>query len=56
MKLDQELIWLVGDLQGGVEVTWQDLRLSYTYVWRTREFKTQGQPARFGSLGVSVAF
>ena len=47
---------LVGDLQGGVEVTWQDLRLSYTYVWRTREFKTQGQPARFGSLGVSVAF
>ena len=47
---------LVGDLQGGVELTWQDVRLSYTYVWRTREFKTQAQPARFGSLGVSMAF
>ena len=46
----------IGDLQGGVELTWQDVRLSYTYVWRTREFKTQAQPARFGSLGVSMAF
>ena len=47
---------LVGDLQAGVEMTWQDVRLSYAYVLRTREFKTQGRSATFGTLSVSVAF
>jgi lipid A 3-O-deacylase len=47
---------LVGDMQAGAEMTWQDVRLSYTYVWRTREFKTQGLSAKFGALSLSVAF
>lgn len=47
---------LVGDLEAGVEITWQDVRLSYTQVFRTREFKTQGASARFGALSVSVAY
>ena len=47
---------LVGDLEAGVEITWQDVRLSYTQVFRTREFRTQGASARFGALSVSVAY
>lgn len=47
---------LVGDIQAGAEMTWHDVRLSYTYVLRTREYKTQGQSAKFGSLSVSIAF
>lgn len=47
---------LVGDIQAGAEMSWHDVRLSYTYVLRTREFKTQGQIAKFGALSVSFAF
>ena len=47
---------LVGDLQWGLEMTWQGVRLSYTHIRRTREFKTQGQSAEFGAFNVSVTF
>lgn len=54
-SVDKEL--LVGDLQFGIVITWRDLRLSYTHVLRTREFKSQGDRRDdFGALSLSVQF
>lgn len=47
---------LVGDLQFGIAVTWRNVRLSYTHVLRTREFKTQGEADDFGAFSLSVRF
>jgi hypothetical protein len=47
---------LVGDLQFGVAMTWQDVRLSYTHVLRTREFDGQRRGDNFGALSLSVRF
>jgi hypothetical protein len=48
---------LVGDLQFGIVITWRDLRLSYTHVLRTREFKSQGDRRDdFGALSLSLQF
>jgi hypothetical protein len=46
----------VGDLQFGGVLLWNNVRLSYTQVLRTREFETQGKKDNFGSLAVSVQF
>lgn len=47
---------LVGDLQFGVVLDWPTLRLSYTHVLRTREFRSQTGNDDFGALGVSIKF
>ena len=44
---------LVGDIQGGVALIWRGMRLAYTYVVRTREFKTQNGHDAFGAFTVS---
>lgn len=46
----------VGDLQVGAAVTLGDWRLSYTQVYRTREFEQQDSGDVFGSLNVSYRF
>lgn len=46
----------VGDLQWGAVLAWRGVRLSYTHVVRTREFKTQGKHDEFGALNLSIAF
>lgn len=53
-SVDKKL--LVGDLQFGGVVVWRDVRLSYTHVFRTREFKTQDKRDNFGAVTVSVQF
>jgi hypothetical protein len=46
---------LVGDLQYGIAITWRNLRLGYTHVLRTREFKGQGgRRDDFGALSLSL--
>ena len=46
---------LVGDLQFGIAITWRNLRLGYTHVLRTREFKGQGDRRDdFGALSLSL--
>lgn len=46
---------LVGDLQFGIAITWRNLRLGYTHVLRTREFKGQGDRRDdFGVLSLSL--
>jgi hypothetical protein len=47
---------LVGDLQFGVAITLQNVRLSYTHVLRTREFKSQAEDGDFGAFSVSARF
>lgn len=47
---------LVADLQFGVIVDWENSRLSYTYVFRTPEFDTQGRIDSFGALTYSLRY
>lgn len=43
----------VADFQAGLSVSAGDWRLAYTFVWRTDEFKTQGERQDFGALALS---
>jgi len=47
---------LVGDLEVGAAVFWHNIRLSYTHVWRSKEFVAQPKEHQFGSLSLSIAF
>lgn len=44
----------VGDLQAGVVFTWNNLRLSFTNIFRTDEFEGQKSSTEFGSISLSV--
>ncbi len=46
----------VGDLQFGVVLTWPGLRLAYTHVLRSQEFKEQDEDDNYGSFSVSMPF
>ncbi len=46
----------VGDIQAGLAVIVQGVRLAYTHVMRSREFDGQDQPDRFGAVSVSFRF
>lgn len=48
--------YLVGDLQFGFVLDWSDMRLGYTHVLRSREFRTQENKDYFGALSVSFKF
>lgn len=52
--VDKE-IW-VGDLQAGLAVQVDRVRLSYTQIFRTREFKEQESADSFGTLSISYQF
>lgn len=45
---------LVADLQVGAALIWSHARLSYTHVWRTKEFQTQVAGDQFGAISLSV--
>ncbi len=47
---------VVGDFQLGAAVAFRRMRVTYTYVIRTREFDQQSDPDRFGAISVSVKF
>jgi hypothetical protein len=47
---------LVADVQAGLAVTWRGMRLAYTQIWRSREFKGQPEAAQFGSVSLSFRF
>lgn len=44
----------VGDLNAGVALTWDDIRLSYSMTYRTSEFDGQDEETLFG--GVSIGY
>jgi hypothetical protein len=47
---------LVGDMEFGAAITFHAMRLAYTHVIRTREYKTQSTPDRFGAVALSFRF
>lgn len=51
LGVDREI--LVGDLQGGLVMNIYGVRLAYTYVYRTPEYKQQDDPDKFASFNVS---
>ncbi len=46
----------VADFELGAAVFWQNIRLSYTQVWRTEEFKRQNETFTFGSVSLAFSF
>lgn len=53
-SVDRE--WLVGDLQAGLVLTWRHARLSFTHVIRSREFRGQTRPDRFGAISLTLRY
>lgn len=48
---------VVLDLQAGLAISLgKRVRLAYTHLWRTREFREQDAPDQFGTLSLSVRF
>lgn len=47
---------LVGDAQIGIAIIFPGARLTYTHVFRTREFRGQRRADRFGAFSLSVRF
>lgn len=54
VDLDKETF--VYDGQAGLAVVWRKFRFAYTYVIRSKEYKGQAQPDRFGSVGMTFRF
>lgn len=48
-------VW-VGDMQVGLMVDWEPIRIGYTHVWRSREFRGQRTPQAFGAFSIAVRF
>ncbi|MDY7036305.1 MAG: lipid A deacylase LpxR family protein [Thermodesulfobacteriota bacterium] len=46
----------VGDIQGGLAIQYKRYRLSYTQIFRTKEFKEQNSADIFGSFSLSYQF
>jgi lipid A 3-O-deacylase len=44
----------VGDLQAGLVLTWREIRLSFTNIFRSDEFAEQKSPTEFGSISISL--
>ncbi len=47
---------VVADFQGGAAVQLGPAQLSFTYVYRTREFDEQDEPQQFGALSLAAKF
>ncbi|MEM9170696.1 MAG: lipid A-modifier LpxR family protein, partial [Pseudomonadota bacterium] len=47
---------LVGDGQLGLAAYWGRARLSYTHVWRSREFREEIGSSKIGALSLTVNF
>jgi hypothetical protein len=46
----------VAGIQGGIAITFSDVRIAYTMVRRTDEYKTQTQPEEYSAVSVSYRF
>lgn len=47
---------VVGTLQAGAVATYENVRLTFSYVMRTLEFDGQGSPDRYGAVSVAFRF
>ncbi len=48
--------YFVGDANAGLALTYDRMRLSYTLVYRTEEFKNQNSPDLFGAISLGYRF
>jgi len=48
-------IW-VGDFQAGAAMQLHKFRISYTQIYRTKEYRGQDRPDKFGSISISYQF
>jgi len=46
----------VGDLSAGIAFNWKNTKISYAYIYRTKEFRGQEDEQVFGSITVSINF
>jgi hypothetical protein len=46
----------VGDFIWGAGVTWRGLKLTYSQIFRSKEFKNQDTASQYGSINLSVIF
>jgi hypothetical protein len=46
----------VGDVQAGVVVQWNRFRITYTQIFRTKEFEGQDDGDLYGSVSLSYRF
>lgn len=53
-SVDKE--YFVGDANAGVALTYDKIRVSYTLVYRTKEFETQEDDTVFGAMSVGYRF
>ena len=53
-SVDKE--WLVGDFIVGVSLIYDSLKLSYSQVFRTKEFEGQDDSHNFGSISISYTY
>lgn len=53
-SVDKEI--LVGDANAGLALTYGRTRVSFTWVYRTKEFETQDKPESFGSIAIGYRF
>lgn len=47
---------LVGDAEIGASIEFGGVEIATSYVWRSREYETQGEPHQFGTLALSARF
>jgi lipid A 3-O-deacylase len=52
--VDKELF--VADLMAGLVFRYKGFKVSYAYVYRTREFKQQDEPQVFGAINISYSY
>lgn len=45
----------VGDLQAGVMAYWGPVRVSYTHIWRSEQFRSQQEGDGFGAVAIGVS-
>ena len=48
-------VW-VADVQAGLMIDWDPVRIGYTHVWRSREFRGQVTPQAFGAFSIAYRF
>lgn len=53
---DVDKNYFIGDMNGGLALTYNRMRLSYTLIYRTEEFKGQDSPNLFGAISLGYRF
>ena len=47
---------LVGDVTAGAAIVFDSVRLAFTHVWRSREYKNQPGRDEFGAVALTLRF